>query len=237
MMPDSRLSKSDNTFDEHAADYDGALDQGISVSGENKEFFSRSRVAWLGRCLQDIGERPKRIMDYGCGTGSALPYLLGFGPGISIIGVDTSARCLDVARRTVGSAEASFFLPDQYEPNENLDLVFSNGVFHHILPAARGSAVRYIRRSLRPGGCFAFWENNPWNPGTRYVMSRIPFDRDAIPVSVLEAHRLLRSEGFSIVRTHFLFVFPRVLRWFRPLEPGLSKLPLGAQYQVLCRKS
>jgi hypothetical protein len=26
------------------------------------------------------------------------------------------------------------------------------------------AAVDYVYRSLRPGGLFAFWENNPWNP-------------------------------------------------------------------------
>jgi hypothetical protein len=34
----------------------------------------------------------------------------------------------------------------------------------------------------------------------------------------------------------FLFIFPRPLKWFRPLEPLVSRLPLGAQYQIICRK-
>ena len=97
-------------------------------------------------------------------------------------------------------------------------------------------AIDYVLRSLRPGGLFAFWENNPWNPGTRYVMSRIPFDRDAITLSSPEARHLLRLGGFEILRTDFLFIFPRILDWCRWVEPLCSRLPLGAQYQVLCRK-
>jgi hypothetical protein len=89
---------------------------------------------------------------------------------------------------------------------------------------------------LRPGAIFAFWENNPWNPGTRYVMRRVPFDRDAVTLSPPEARRWLRSAGFEILRTDFLFIFPRPLRWLRRLEPILSRAPLGGQYQVLCRK-
>ena len=81
----------------------------------------------------------------------------------------------------------------------------------------------------------AFWENNPWNPGTRYVMSRIPFDRDAITLTPPEARRMLQAGGFDILRTDFLFIFPRVFSWFRGVEPFLVQLPLGAQYQVLCR--
>ena len=47
---------------------------------------------------------------------------------------------------------------------------------------------------------------------------------------------LLRNSGFTIVRSDFLFIFPEFLNLFRPLEPWVSKLPLGGQYQVLARK-
>jgi hypothetical protein len=96
--------------------------------------------------------------------------------------------------------------------------------------------VADIARSPRPGGLFAFWENNPWNPGTRYVMSRIPFDRDAVTLIPPEARQLLQKAGFEILRTDFLFIFPGVLKWLRWIEPSISHLPFGAQYQVLARK-
>jgi hypothetical protein len=47
---------------------------------------------------------------------------------------------------------------------------------------------------------------------------------------------LLRSCGFEILRTQFLFVFPRALAKLRPLEPALARFPLGAQYLVLAKK-
>ncbi len=90
--------------------------------------------------------------------------------------------------------------------------------------------------SLRPGGYFAFWENNPWNPGTRWIMSRTPIDRDAITISPREARRLLQSTGFRVLSVDSLFYFPRSLGWFRPLEKALTRLPLGGQYLALCVK-
>jgi len=236
MRPEQRLDSDRAGFDEFASSYDADLHQGISISGENKDYFSRGRIEWLARCLERLREAPRQIMDYGCGTGTAAPFFQEFFTSCSIIGVDISDRSLDVARRNNAKDRTRFLLFDQYTPKADLDLVFCNGVFHHIPLAERAGAVHYIHRALRPGGFFAFWENNPWNPGTRYVMSRIPFDRDAIPVSVLKAHKLLRDQGFTIIGTHFLFLFPRALRWFRPLEPLAALLPLGAQYQVLCRK-
>ena len=105
-----------------------------------------------------------------------------------------------------------------YQPSGQIDLAFRNGVFHHIPVSEQGIAVDYVYRSLRPGGLFSFWENNPWNPDTRYVMSRIPFDRDAITLTAPEAGGLLRSRGFEILQTHFLFIFPRMLRCLRGID-------------------
>jgi SAM-dependent methyltransferase len=220
-------------FDEFAGDYDAALNQGISLSGEDRDFFARGRVEWLRDCLRD--SRPQRVLDYGCGTGSSSPLFQSVLGASSVVGVDSSSEAIAVAL-SAATTGMSFSRIDDYRPSADIDVAYCNGVFHHIPPAERAAAIRYVRDSLRPGGVFAFWENNPWNPGTRIVMSRIPFDRDAILVSALEARRLLRAQGFELLSTHFLFVFPKLLSVLRPLETPLARLPLGAQYQVLCRK-
>ncbi len=223
-------------FDRYATDYDAALAQGLRVSGEDKDYFAQRRVAWLAACLERVAYRPRSAMDFGCGTGSATPFLLGLGGVESLIGVDVSEKSIDEARRLHSATRARFLVFSDYEPDGMLDLAFCNGVFHHIPPAERAEAIRYVYGSLRPGGIFAFWENNPWNPGTRYVMSRIPFDRDAVTLTPPEARGLLRSGGFEILRTDFLFIFPRLLGWFRAIEPFVARMPLGAQYQILGRK-
>ena len=117
-----------------------------------------------------------------------------------------------------------------------MDAAYCNGVFHHIVPEQRLPNLRLIYESLRPGGMFAFWENNPWNPGTNYVMSKCAFDQDAIKISPLEASRLVGGVGFDILRIDYLFFFPHALRGLRVLEGALRKVPVGGQYQVLCRK-
>jgi SAM-dependent methyltransferase len=224
------------TFDCYAADYDIALARGISVSGEKKDYFAHRRIEWLRDCLKLSSARVTRMMDFGCGTGSSSRLFFDILGIECFVGTDQSDKSLEIARRKHGSERTQFFLFDEYQSHGQFDLVFCNGVFHHIPPVDRATAIEYILRSLRPGGLFAFWENNPWNPGTRYVMSRIPFDRDAITLSPPEARNLLRVGGFDILRTDFLFIFPRILRWCRWIEPLCSRLPLGAQYQVLCRK-
>lgn len=63
-------------FDRYAAEYDAALAQGLSVSGEDKAHFARERVAWLAACLAALSHSPTAVMDFGCGTGSSTPFLL-----------------------------------------------------------------------------------------------------------------------------------------------------------------
>jgi SAM-dependent methyltransferase len=225
-----------DTFDSHAENYDGELNQALSVSGEDRTFFARQRVAWLAGCLESINLEPANVLDYGCGTGGSLPFLFEFLKPGRILGVDLSARCLQVAHRSNRLLPVRFALRDEYEPDGSMDLAFCNGVFHHISPGGRQGAIRYILNSLRPGGVLALWENNPWNPGTRYVMSRIPFDRDAVPLSAPASRELARAAGFQVLRTDYYFIFPKIMKRLRSLEARLTPLPLGAQYQILCLK-
>jgi SAM-dependent methyltransferase len=225
------------SFDQYAQDYDSALARGISVSGEDKMYFARGRVDWTRKVLDKLGEKPQTILDFGCGTGSSIPLFLQWEGVQSIIGADVSAKSLDVAIASHASARTQFHLMKDYEPQGNIDLIFCNGVFHHIPPDERPDAMNYISRCLRPGGLFALWENNPWNPGTRYVMSKIPFDRDAITLSPLTSRRMLKRANFQLLRTDFRFYFPRLLKWLRPLEILALKIPLGSQYLVVGCKS
>ena len=225
------------TFDVYAEDYDVALECGISISGEKRDYFAQRRIEWLRDCLKLLSAPVTTLMDFGCGTGSSTPLFFNILGVEHFVGTDQSAKSLEIARRAHSSERAQFLLFDEYQPCGQFDVVFCNGVFHHIAPMDRVPAIEYILRSLRPGGFFAFWDNNPWNPGTRYVMRRIPFDRDAITLSPPQARQLLRLGGFDILRTDFLFIFPRILSWCRWIEPNCSRLPLGAQYQVLCRKA
>ncbi len=233
---DPSLPSLDPQFDAFADNYDEALQRGLRVSGEGKEFFAAGRLHWLQRRLRERGVTARRILDFGCGTGTATAGLLQLEGAESLVGVDVSARSLAVARRHAADPRARFELLRDHRASADRDLVFCNGVFHHIPPEQRASALGVIHDSLRPGGWLALFENNPWNPGTRWIMSRIPFDRDARMLSAPAARTWLRVAGFEVVVTDFLFFFPRSLAWFRGLEPGLRGLPLGAQYLVLARR-
>jgi len=225
-----------SSIDAYASDYDAALDQGLKLTGEPKEYFAAHRIDWLKQRLLGRDAEVRSALDFGCGTGTSCCYLWqGFGLR-HYMGYDPSAHSIQQARAGVSFPGARFESTPETVPAEAFDLAFTNGVFHHIPPAERAGAVEYLQASMAAGGWFALWENNPWNPGTRLVMSRIPFDRDAITLTPPEARALLRAGGLTPRRTDALFIFPHALRALRFVEPWLASLPLGAQYLVLAQR-
>ena len=224
------------TFDGVADNYAEELERGLSVTGDGIEYYALARLSWVRRFLDREGARIRRVLDFGCGVGHATPLLVERLGAAEVIGVDVSARSLALARERYGSDRVRFMAPDDAAAAGPFDLAFTNGVFHHIPPAERAGALRLIFNSLAPGGIFAFWENNPWNPGTRYIMSRVSFDRDAITITPPEARAMLRKSGFEVKQTTSRFYFPRVLAPLRIFEAALSRLPLGGQYLVWCRR-
>jgi SAM-dependent methyltransferase len=216
--------------------YDAMLRMGVDLAGENPAYFLRGRVADLMRALP-AGWAPARILDFGCGTGESSAYLAEKYERAVVVGVDTSESAVERARRRHGSARVRFGAIEALAGEAPFDLCYVNGVFHHIPPARRLEAVRAIHDALTTGGYFALFENNPWNPGTRLVMSRIPFDRDAQTLSFAETRKLIEAGGFRVAQAaRFLFYFPRSLAFLRVLEPAFLRLPLGAQYCVLGTK-
>lgn len=231
-MPDSPAAE----FDAYAGDYDAAINRGLKFTGETKEYFAETRMRWLKDRLGAQGVHPRTCLDFGCGTGTSASLLM---EGLHLeqyIGFDPSSESVAEAIKDHPHGNYSFVHEADLLPRNHFDLAFCNGVFHHIPVAARAEAFQRVYDSVKPGGWFAFWENNKWNPIVHLLMSRVPFDRDAIMLFPAEAAGQMKTAGFRIVLRDYLFVFPASLKSLRPLEPALCKLPLGGQYLVLARK-
>ena len=233
----SQTSREPNSeFDAYAAEYDAILAQGNFDFGRRQELLCKRSSRLAGPLSLRLGGAPTDGHGFWLWHGLLDTIFVericagvgaGGGPVCRIVSYSEAAlwrglRPICISSRTAArKALGSGILQRGFSPHSADD---------------RSAAINSVYSSLRPGGLFAFWENNPWNPGTRYIMSRIPFDRDAITLSSPAALRLLREGGFEIIRTDFLFFFPKCLSWLRSFECRLKRLPLGAQYQILCRK-
>ncbi len=224
-------------FDRFAREYDAALEEGIRLSGEPRDYFAKGRVRFLAGELRRRGvhDRVRRILDFGCGTGETSFELLQAFPCVEVVGVDPSPWMISEARERRSHPALRFDVLEAGPiPGSGYDLAYAANVFHHVEPRKRLHEMRRIADALVPGGFLAFFENNPWSPAARAVMARVPFDRDAVPLSILEALRWIRAAGLEAVRARSLFYFPRFLARLRWLEPILAPLPFGAQYAVIC---
>lgn len=224
-------------FDAYAASYNDVLNAALAATGETKEYFAAGRLKCLATLLAKHRVQARYVLDYGCGTGTSTPLFFDLLACREAVCIDVSRASLEIAARDHRDLAARFDLVDRHEPSADIDVAYSNGVFHHIAPDARRAALSHIHRSLRDDGVFALCENNPWNPGTRHCMRVNPLDREAAAISPRSARRLLKSAGFAILEFRHLFFFPRRLAALRDLEPYLSRMPVGGQYLVLARKS
>lgn len=229
---------SDPLFDKYAENYHSTANQALKVSGEDSTYFAINRIEWTKQKLVKLfhDSAYNHILDFGCGTGDSTPILKRtFSPDI-VTGIDASYKSIEIAKRNHDSAIADFYTVENIPETIKYDLAYCNGVFHHIPPAKRDRSVRTVLNLLNQNGILALWENNPWNPGTRYIMNKCPFDQDAVTLSYLEGKKLLSANGFKVINISFSFIFPKNLKFLRVMEKSLSIFPIGAQYLILAQK-
>jgi len=224
-------------FDEHSASYNEDLNKGLSISGESHNYFSEKRVAFLKEYLDPHLNEIKSIIEFGCGVGNNIQFLNQYFPHTRIIGLDISEESIQMARkRYAAQTNISFKKPPDTDSLLKADLVFVNGVFHHIPSSNHLKTLELLHRMLRKGGHLCLFENNPFNLGARWIMKHIPFDRDAVMVNPYQLKRRINNLGYLNVELKFHFIFPQILKRLRFLENLFIHWPLGAQYCVLARK-
>ena len=112
----------------------------------------RRLVARFLECVGDLVEaqRPRRILEVGCGEGIVIEYLSGRVPGARFDGVELDPGALARGRRRC--ATAALFQADAYElpfARKSHDLVLCLEVLEHLREPGR--ALKEIRRVARAG--------------------------------------------------------------------------------------
>jgi ubiquinone/menaquinone biosynthesis C-methylase UbiE len=124
--------------------------------------FGRSFRAGVAR-LADV-RAGESVLDLGCGTGTLLAALLAARPEAVYAGVDPDPRVLAAARRRLAGRDVELiegYAEDLPFASQRFDVVVSTLAFHHIPDGAKRTAVREVRRVLRPSGRFLLVDLGP----------------------------------------------------------------------------
>lgn len=219
-------------FDQYAEQYDRLLGETIPEGLNEDGYFAEYKIALMAARLGQ--DKPKRILDFGCGAGRSLPYLEQYFPDTELWGYDVSPASLKVAEQRV--PRAKLFSDWSTIAETRFDAIVAANVFHHIPPDQRQQALSRCQHALTDHGQMFLFEHNPFNPATRWIFERCPFDADAEMLSLKTALDLAKRAGFSSTQQGYTLFFPRPLAFLRGLEPLLKHVPLGAQYYVQMAK-
>lgn len=223
-------------FDHHADTYRDDVEDAISWSGKDVDYFAKGKadllLALAQRLLGDPAEL--RALDVGCGVGVTDRFLAGrFG---ELHGVDIAADAVEKARESNPEVHYEAYdggaLPF---PDDALDIAFTICVFHHVPPPDWPLFASEMTRVVRPGGLVAVFEHNPLNPLTRVSVSRCPFDEDVTLLRAGTTARLMTEAGLQPVERRFFYFLPVGDVATSRIERVLRGVPLGAQYFVAGR--
>lgn len=159
------LALLDTLFEEQAdrwTDRGGASwwDRFYADRGRGIPFFraapDENLVTWQGDGLLPL-PAGTRVLELGCGPGRNAVWLAQ--QGCRVDALDLSDAALDWGRERAESAgvEVNFVRTDVFAwpvPDEQYDLVYDSGCFHHLPPHRRLSYRTLLASALRPGGAF-----------------------------------------------------------------------------------
>lgn len=226
------------TFDEHEAQYSNTVNDALSFSGLNVDFFTRVKADYIVDLVKGHFDDPSavRMLDVGCGVGNFHPLLI---PHFARIdGVDISPSSIE--RGQASNPDVHYQCYDGHKlpfEDSSIDLAITVCVMHHVPPENWPNFAREMHRVVRPGGLALVFEHNPVNPVAVHVVNNCPFDEDAVLLRSTKTKALLSDAGFEDVKARSIITIPPFSGVLRSVDRLFSRLPLGAQYYVAATKS
>ena len=222
------------SFDRLADNYDDLLKDPLRDRfAHGSDFFIRQKVRIVERRLPRAGEAPLRVLDAGCGQGTALGMLRG---QVRVFGSDISLPMLkDAVHRGPVAVQEPYDLPFA---DDTFDAAYAFCIYHHIPDADHVRHLSELRRVVKPGGEVMVFEHNPYNPVTARIFARAPIDRGCHMIRPRTMRETFQAARFAGVEQGYLLFVPESLHAiFGFVEPALGWLPLGGQYFVSGRKT
>lgn len=153
------------------------------------------RAKWFQTEAEKLGAC--RVLEIGCGTGESAVQVAA-GLDAEVVAVDLSAMFIEKARATHQAPNLRFEQLDLLSETPvdlgRFDLVFGNGILHHLV-LQLDAVLKALRRLTNDGGGLAFIEPNFMNPYCAFIFgtrvgrkwARLEPDEMAFKASTLRA--------------------------------------------------
>jgi 2-polyprenyl-3-methyl-5-hydroxy-6-metoxy-1,4-benzoquinol methylase len=223
-------------FDKFAENYNESLRKSLALTRTSDKYQAEYKVRLLKNLLSCGATKSRsaaqlNVLDFGCGVGLSLPYLLEQFSGSKIFATDVSEVSLNIVRAEMPQVT---IVDSALNTVEKFDLIFMSTVLHHVTSSTRVEILENLSANLKTDGCLVVIEHNTYNPLTRRIVSNCPMDVDAELISMRDIKKLLSEDcGFKIRETGYCSFFPEPLKALTKLDPILKKIPLGGQYFVV----
>jgi len=195
-------------------------------------------------------ERPRRVVDLGCGPGNSTELLVKRFPNADVIGLDSSPNMLRLARERL--PQCRFVEADiaSWTPDAETDVLFANAVFQWV--PNREAELRRLLAALPAGGVLA--AQMPDNTGEpahiiqREMAESWPWPSDA-PGPPAGRDELLSPEAYydllkpicsridiwHSIYNHVMADARSIVEWFKgsALQPILSALDAASREKFL----
>jgi len=196
-------------------------------------FRASRRYAWFVAEANRIGAQ--RILELGCGAGDAAARVAAE-TGAEVVAVDLSETFLEHARATHALPNLRFekldLLADDIGRLGRFDLVFGNGILHHLV-VRLNDVLNALHSLSNPDGGLAFIEPNLLNPycafifGTHVGRRFAKLEADEMAFTPSQLHRALPQAGWHDVavatRDFLLPGLPEgLVRPILAMEPALE---------------
>lgn len=217
-------------FDKFASNYQESLRKSLALTRTSDEYQAEYKVQLLKQYAVDDGANVN-ILDFGCGVGLSVPYLLSSFVKSKIFVTDVSQASLDVVRAKFAKVT---IIDSVEDAAEKFDAIHMSTVLHHITSAQRVEILESLREKLKPQGCLFVVEHNTYNPITQRIVSTCPMDVNAELISMRNIKKLLTQDcGYQIRDTGYCSFFPQPLKALAKLDRVLKRVALGGQYFVM----
>jgi trans-aconitate 2-methyltransferase len=209
--------------------------------------------AWPARDLiAKIDAAPRRVFDLGCGPGTSTRLLAERFPESEIVGVDSSERMLEEARRRL--PRVAFVREDiaRWRPDEAPDLIFADSALQWV--AEHEALFPRLMGELARGGTLAIQmpdnRQEPSHALMRLIAADGPWSDRLVPIAKTRAviathndyYNWLRPRASSLEIWQTTYVHPletieAVVDWFRgsALRPFLAPLSARERDEFLAR--